>query len=374
MARSNRKAKIMKPTTVLALITLTCSLAIPRTAEARYQDGMSLYQYVKSHPSSKDPMGLYIEINDQGYWSWALPKEKRDRNQFADAVVPALRAMCPCVTISTTQDRSQEERTRPASTGPKGQVVKDIDTYSTTSVAASLNPNFVEAKSFCKCWCEHAAGCTMLRDLLKEKARTRIQYYDDMNGLAQKWEWSGDDPSRQITDPKKVSWNPDFPGWDPATGPDPDRSNKYTSPTNLDAKANEISILAHELRHSWDYTIGNTQAAQEIPNARPPEGFTADRWYRETMAVRTQNQVFGEVNTGPGAGQKTGGRTTYGGNDVPGARTGPFKFDQAQCEADLQELGSDGATWGGPYPRPVQEQPPDRANVQMMLDQNPGRK
>jgi hypothetical protein len=52
----------MKRTTVLTLLAFTCSLAISRTAEARYQDGMSLYQYVKSQPSSRDPAGLGDQV------------------------------------------------------------------------------------------------------------------------------------------------------------------------------------------------------------------------------------------------------------------------------------------------------------------------
>jgi len=49
----------LKRVTMLALL-LACLTAIPGTAQARYRDGMNLYEYVKSSPlSHTDPHGLY---------------------------------------------------------------------------------------------------------------------------------------------------------------------------------------------------------------------------------------------------------------------------------------------------------------------------
>jgi hypothetical protein len=47
-----RKGTIMKRTTALALLGLACLAAMPSIAHARYRDGMNLYQYVRSSPTS----------------------------------------------------------------------------------------------------------------------------------------------------------------------------------------------------------------------------------------------------------------------------------------------------------------------------------
>ena len=53
------KGTIMKRRITLALLGLACLMAMPSTAEARYADGMNLYEYVQSAPTgSVDPMGL----------------------------------------------------------------------------------------------------------------------------------------------------------------------------------------------------------------------------------------------------------------------------------------------------------------------------
>jgi len=55
-----RKGTIMKRTTALALVTLACLMAMPSIAQARYRDGMNLYQYVGSSPTSyTDASGLW---------------------------------------------------------------------------------------------------------------------------------------------------------------------------------------------------------------------------------------------------------------------------------------------------------------------------
>ena len=49
----------MKRTTAAALLGVACLLAMPPIAQARYRDGMNLYQYVRSAPVTHlDPMGL----------------------------------------------------------------------------------------------------------------------------------------------------------------------------------------------------------------------------------------------------------------------------------------------------------------------------
>lgn len=48
----------MKRTTTLALLVLTCLTAMPSIAQARYRDGMNLYEYVRSQPvDGRDPTG-----------------------------------------------------------------------------------------------------------------------------------------------------------------------------------------------------------------------------------------------------------------------------------------------------------------------------
>lgn len=58
MARTNRKAPSLKPTAAAVVLVLGCILGESSIAEARYQDGMNLYQYVESNPGSwVDPAG-----------------------------------------------------------------------------------------------------------------------------------------------------------------------------------------------------------------------------------------------------------------------------------------------------------------------------
>jgi len=53
------KGTIMKRATVMVFLGLTCLMAMPAIAQARYRDGMNLYQYVGSAPVQEvDPMGL----------------------------------------------------------------------------------------------------------------------------------------------------------------------------------------------------------------------------------------------------------------------------------------------------------------------------
>jgi hypothetical protein len=60
LVEPSRKVTIMKPTTAAVVLALTCLLAKPSISEARYQDGMSLYEYVRSSPPScTDPSGLW---------------------------------------------------------------------------------------------------------------------------------------------------------------------------------------------------------------------------------------------------------------------------------------------------------------------------
>ena len=51
----------MTKATTPALLALACLLAMPSLAQARYSDGMNLYQYVKSRPTLvRDPAGLGV--------------------------------------------------------------------------------------------------------------------------------------------------------------------------------------------------------------------------------------------------------------------------------------------------------------------------
>jgi len=56
-----RKGTIMRRTTALALLGLACLMAMPSIAEARYRDGMNLYEYVQSRPTiGLDPEGTRV--------------------------------------------------------------------------------------------------------------------------------------------------------------------------------------------------------------------------------------------------------------------------------------------------------------------------
>lgn len=57
----------MKRTTLLAALGLACLVAVPSVAQARYQDEMNLYQYVRSRPTNLvDPKGLEPVPGGQG--------------------------------------------------------------------------------------------------------------------------------------------------------------------------------------------------------------------------------------------------------------------------------------------------------------------
>ena len=66
----------MKRTTTLALLALTCLTAIPSIAQARYRDGMNMYEYVRSEPiRHRDPSGrvtiLIHGIDNRNWYSGA---------------------------------------------------------------------------------------------------------------------------------------------------------------------------------------------------------------------------------------------------------------------------------------------------------------
>ena len=70
-----RKGTIMKRTTALALLGLACLMAMPSIAQARYRDGMNLYQYVGSNPVAyTDPTGLHRDFNPNGPRPKAIPR------------------------------------------------------------------------------------------------------------------------------------------------------------------------------------------------------------------------------------------------------------------------------------------------------------
>ena len=55
----------MKRTNTLTLLILACLTAIPSIAQARYRDGMNLYEYVRSSPTNHvDPMGLGVDYDN----------------------------------------------------------------------------------------------------------------------------------------------------------------------------------------------------------------------------------------------------------------------------------------------------------------------
>jgi len=56
----------MRRVTTLGLLALAGLLAVPTVAHARYEDGMNLYQYVRSNPARYvDPSGLEIACRDE---------------------------------------------------------------------------------------------------------------------------------------------------------------------------------------------------------------------------------------------------------------------------------------------------------------------
>ena len=59
-----QKETIMKRMDTLTLLALACLTAIPSIAQARYRDGMNLYEYVRSEPVGRvDPSGLVSKPN-----------------------------------------------------------------------------------------------------------------------------------------------------------------------------------------------------------------------------------------------------------------------------------------------------------------------
>lgn len=74
MATHQRKGMIMKRTAMLTLLGLACLVAVPSVAQARYQDGTNLYQYVRSQPTNMvDPKGTYgRETHYLGTWFHAF--------------------------------------------------------------------------------------------------------------------------------------------------------------------------------------------------------------------------------------------------------------------------------------------------------------
>lgn len=78
-----RKGKTMTRTTTPVLVGLACLMAIPSIAQARFSDGMSLYQYVRSNPvANGDPSGkltvqplgnnLDIQCGEQASARWSF--------------------------------------------------------------------------------------------------------------------------------------------------------------------------------------------------------------------------------------------------------------------------------------------------------------
>ncbi len=58
-----RKGTTMKRIVTLALFGVACLLALPSVVQARYADGMNLYEFVRSNPVvNRDPSGLWTEI------------------------------------------------------------------------------------------------------------------------------------------------------------------------------------------------------------------------------------------------------------------------------------------------------------------------
>jgi len=66
----------MKQGALLTILALACVLTIPSVADARYRDGMNLYEYVGSGPVGRvDPAGTdYIKTNDEGHVWWIIEK------------------------------------------------------------------------------------------------------------------------------------------------------------------------------------------------------------------------------------------------------------------------------------------------------------
>ncbi|MGB2823934.1 MAG: hypothetical protein WBF17_23345, partial [Phycisphaerae bacterium] len=308
-----------------------------------YIDGMSLYEYVAASPATNlDPFGLYIEIDEYRYFS-ATDKSWK---MFSQAVEKTFKALCPCVAYEMKQER-----------------INDPDRkYNTTTVTAKRLPELKEdKKSFCKCVCEHVAGCTLLHGLLTWKERTRLQYTKRKTGEAAEGKRKpGEGPNelaRYDLRIKYVYWNPDFPGWKSEDqrvavlrNEDKRWREAYVSLRAEDAWVLTFCVLVHELRHAWDFwelPAEHKRAEEKVPPGWPS---TEQSWWREIQAVRLENQVYKEIMEARGKKDlpRKWGRLRYAKEGVlfgiPAPMRKVFEHDRAACDKLWEDF-----PWGGAW-------------------------
>ena len=141
-----RKGTIMKRTTVLVLLALACLMAMPAIAQARYRDGMNLYQYVRSNsPRYVDWNGAQAtEPGPQPAKPAPKPKPQyglivRDAG-LRTALMNLMAKMCPCF------DYKEE--------GEGNVRIAIVDKYKADGDKPS--------RDFCCCYYKHLPACNLL--------------------------------------------------------------------------------------------------------------------------------------------------------------------------------------------------------------------
>jgi RHS repeat-associated protein len=211
--------------------------------------------------------------------------------EFNGALASALRTLCPCVAI---KQESSETKT---------ELYAEID-----------NKAHPEATSFCNCVCQHAAGCTLVHDLLISKDVIEMSRWYETEG-----EKNGLFTARAST--SSIDWNPGYPGTD--------------SVPHHGAHL----VLGHELTHAWNHYNPSKREVRDL--AALGSGGVP---HHEEFAVRAENQLKVELNAAlPAESQlsaadlKAGIRTTYEWRGALGqvddyAKPYFAKPDRATCE------------------------------------------
>ena len=130
-----------------------------------FQNGMNLYQFVRSRPSRwLDPFGRKIVVQEPD--PQIFPGRKGD---FLQSVLNAFSQMCPCVKFSLADIVNAPI----IDEGRRGQKGQDSGR---TATRASVYVQVAAKDDFCDCWNHHAVGCSLLRDLLMHPGVVRIGY------------------------------------------------------------------------------------------------------------------------------------------------------------------------------------------------------